>query len=152
LAAVAELVNAGHVPEVAAATREEVERPSTRPTEPTVTESVTNPAVLEARPVTREDVIDLDTVRVERGKDFEISGTYRVLAADSILLGYLGRDRRRRWEAWTAATSLAVPGGPWRTRQDAYPGCSYRARNGAGLALRPAHTPANPTVRCINLA
>jgi hypothetical protein len=67
-------------------------------------------------------VIDVATVRVERGEDFESSGTYRVLAGDSILLGYLGRDRRRRWEARTAATVLTVPGGPWRTRQDALVG------------------------------
>jgi hypothetical protein len=122
LAAVAELANAGHATEVATASRGEVERPSARLTEPTVTESVTNSAVPEARPVTREDLIDVDTVRVERGNDFENLGTYRVLASDSILLGYLGRDRRRHWEARTAATSLAVPGGPWRTRQDALVG------------------------------
>jgi hypothetical protein len=122
LAAVAELANAGHARKVATASRGEVERPSARPTEPTVTESVTNSAVPEARPVTREDVIDVDTVRIERGNDFEILGTYRVLAGDSILLGYLGRDRRRRWEVRTAATSLTVPGGPWRTRQDALVG------------------------------
>ncbi|WP_156960175.1 hypothetical protein [Amycolatopsis taiwanensis] len=64
-------------------------------------------------------MVNVDTVRVERSNDFESSGTYRVLAGDSILVGYLGRDRRRRWEVWTAATSLAVPGGPWRTRDDA---------------------------------
>ncbi|KDN16424.1 hypothetical protein DV20_41160 [Amycolatopsis rifamycinica] len=82
--------------------------------------------------MTGEDLIDFDTVRVERINEFENLGTYRVLAGDSILLGYLGRDRRRRWKAClrsrsagaarTAATSLAVPGGPWRTRQDALVG------------------------------
>jgi hypothetical protein len=87
-----------------------------------VTESVTESATPDARPVTHRDVIDVDTVRVERGEDFEIQGTYRVLAGDSILLGYLGRDRYRRWEARTATTALTVPGGPWRTRQDALVG------------------------------
>ena len=58
-------------------------------------------------------------MHLERGKDFKISRTYRVLAGDSILLGYLGRDRRRRWEARTAATFLTVPGGPQRTRKEA---------------------------------
>jgi hypothetical protein len=122
LAAVAELAQVAQATDVAATSRVEVEARSAHATEPTVTESVTESFVPETRPVTREDLIDVDTVRVERGKDFEISGAYRVQAADSILLGYLGRDRRRRWEARTAATSLAVPGGPWRTRQDALVG------------------------------
>jgi hypothetical protein len=74
------------------------------------------------RPVTREDVIDVDTVRAERSEDFEVSRTYRVLASDSILLGYVARGRRRSWEARTAATTLTVRGGPWRTRQDALVG------------------------------
>lgn len=72
--------------------------------------------------MTREDMSDVDTVRIERGADFESSGTYWVLAGDSVLLGYLARDRRRRWEARTASTSLTVPGGPWRTRHDALVG------------------------------
>ncbi|MEV7038517.1 hypothetical protein [Amycolatopsis sp. NPDC051061] len=38
----------------------------------TVTKYVTDTMATEARPVKREDVIDLDTVRVERTKDFEI--------------------------------------------------------------------------------
>ncbi|MDX3192313.1 hypothetical protein PV458_28210 [Streptomyces sp. MN03-5084-2B] len=120
LAAVTGLVNVRHVAEVATAPPTEVERPPLPDAGPAaVTNSVTNPAAPIARPVTREDVIDVDTVQVERGEDFEISGTYRVLAGDSILLGYLGRDRRRRWEARTAATMLTVPGGPWKTRRDA---------------------------------
>lgn len=45
-------------------------------------------------PVTPKDVFDVGTAWVERGNDFEISGTYDVLADDSPLLGYLGRDRR----------------------------------------------------------
>jgi hypothetical protein len=120
LAAVTDLVNVRHAAEVATTPSVEVERPSLTAAEPaTVTDSVTSSAIPMARLVTREDVIDVDTARVERGEDFEISGTYRVLAGDSLLLGYIGRDRLRRWEARTAATFLTVPGGPWRTRQDA---------------------------------
>lgn len=122
LTAVAELAQVAQATEVAATSRVEVEDSSAQVVEPTVTESVTESPAPGARPVTREDVIDVDTVRTERGKDFEISGTYRVLAGDSILLGYLGRDRRRRWEARTAVTFLNVPGGPWRTRQEALVG------------------------------
>jgi hypothetical protein len=116
LTAVAELAQVAQATDVATTSHVDVERSSV---EPAVTESVTESAAPETRPVTREDVVDVDTVRVERREDFEISGTYRVLAGDSILLGYLGRDRRRRWEARTAATMLTVSGGPWRTRQDA---------------------------------
>lgn len=87
-----------------------------------VTESVTKPAASQVRPATRRDLIDIDTVHVERGENFEISGTYRVLAGDSLLLGYLERDRRRRWQARTASTAVTVPGGPWRTRQEALVG------------------------------
>lgn len=120
LATIAELANASHVTSGAPAPSTTVERPSARATKPTtVTESVTDSVAPKTRPVTPQDVIDVDTVQIERGEDFEIQGTYRVLAGDSILLGYLGRDRRRRWEARTAATALTVPGGPWRTRQDA---------------------------------
>jgi hypothetical protein len=63
------------------------------------------------RPVTRRDVIDVDTVEVERGEGFEISCIYRVLAGDSILLGYLARDLKRRCEARTT-TALTVTGSP----------------------------------------
>src|SRR5207248_1198864 len=119
LVAVAELAEAAQVTAVAATPQAEMEGSSARAAKPTVVEPVTESAALETRPVTREDVIDVDTVRVERGRDFEMSGIYRVLAGDSILLGYLGRDRRRRWEARTAATALVVSGGPWKTRQDA---------------------------------
>jgi hypothetical protein len=122
LAAVAELAQAAPATDVATTSRVDMERSAADALEPVVTEFVTEYPAPETRLVTREDVIDVDTVRVERGKDFEISGTYRVLAGDSILLGYLGRDRRRRWEARTAATALVVPGGPWRTRQDAFVG------------------------------
>ena len=123
LAGVAELANASHATEAAAAPHAEVERASASAAESTtVTKFVTDTIATEARPVTREDVIDVDTVRVERGEDFEFSGTYRVLAGDSIVLGYLARDQRRRWEARTAATTMTVPGGPWRTRQDALVG------------------------------
>ncbi|WP_329060422.1 hypothetical protein [Amycolatopsis sp. NBC_01480] len=122
LAAVAELAQAAQATNVATTSRVDMERPPADATKLIITESVTESPAPETRPVTREDVIDVDTVRVERGKDFEISGTYRVLAGDSILLGYLGRDRHRRWEARTAATTLTVTGGPWRTRQDALVG------------------------------
>ncbi|WIY01257.1 hypothetical protein QRX60_45735 [Amycolatopsis mongoliensis] len=122
LATVAELVEAAQATEVLVTPHAEMDGVSSHAAEPTVTESVTKSATSETRSVTRADVIDVDTVRVERGKDFEVSGTYRVLAGDSILLGYLGRVRRRGWEARTAATMVAVPGGPWRTRQDALVG------------------------------
>ncbi|WP_208608201.1 hypothetical protein [Amycolatopsis pretoriensis] len=123
LAAATDLVSVRHAAEVATTPSAEVEHPSLTAAQPAaVTNSVTNPAAPTARPVTREDVIDVDAVRVERSEDFEISGTYRVLAGDSVLLGYLARDQRRRWEARTAATALTVPGGPWRTRQDALVG------------------------------
>lgn len=69
--------------------------------------------------MTRKDVIDVDTVRVERGQDFEISGTYRVLAGNSILLGYLARDQRRRWEARTA--TLDIPRGSSGSSADRNP-------------------------------
>ena len=123
LAVVAEIVNASHATEAAAAPHAEVERASASAGESaTVTKFVTDTTAIEARPATCEDVIDVDTVRVERGEDFEFSGTYRVLAGDSIMLGYLARDQRRRWEARTATTTMTVPGGPWRTRQDALVG------------------------------
>lgn len=67
--------------------------------------------------MTCKDTIDLATVWMECGEDFEISSTYRALAGDSTLLGYLARDQRRHWEARTAAAILTVLGGPWRTRQ-----------------------------------
>ena len=119
LAAVARLAEAAQATNVAAPPRAEMEGSSAHTVESSVTESVTEFVAPKTRPVTREDVIDLDAVRVERSEDFEISGAYRVLAGDSILLGYVGRDRRRRWEARTATTTLTVPGGPWQTRQDA---------------------------------
>lgn len=115
----AELAEAAQVTHVAATPCAEMESVSAQGQESAVTKSITEWVAPEARPVTREDVIDVETVRVERGKDFEILGTYRVLAGDSILLGYLGRDRHRRWAARTAAAALTVPGGPWKTRQNA---------------------------------
>jgi hypothetical protein len=137
LATVAESANASRatipVPNPAA------DRPSTEIPEPQpVTESVTNLTKPSVRPVTRKDMIDVDTVRVERGEDFEIAGTYRVLAGHSILLGYLARDRRRRWEARTAATSLTVLGGPWRTRQDALVGLLLNGRIRATETWKPS--------------
>jgi hypothetical protein len=119
LAAVAELAHFGHLPDRAMLSATVECQPKRATTPNIVTESVTDSARPEARPVTCADVIDLDTVRIERGKDFESQGTYRVLAGDSIVLGYLGRDRRRRWEARTSTTALTVRGGPWRTRKDA---------------------------------
>jgi hypothetical protein len=89
--------------------------------------------------MTHEDVVDVDTVRIERGEDFEVQGTYRVLAGDSILLGYLGRNQRRRWEARTATTALPVPGGPWHTRHDALIGLLL---NG-GIRTIPTPQPSN---------
>jgi hypothetical protein len=74
LAAITELASASHATDVATAPSAEDEHPSAHVAEPTVTKSVTEPAVQETRPATREDAIDLDTVRVERGDDFEISG------------------------------------------------------------------------------
>lgn len=122
LAAVAELVNTPHLPHAVPARSAAPKHPAAPvPDKRPVTESVTNMGAPTVRPVTRKDMIDVDTVRVERGEDFEISGSYRVLAGDSILLGYLARDRRRRWEARTT-TALTVSGGPWRTRQDALVG------------------------------
>ncbi|WP_290050077.1 hypothetical protein [Amycolatopsis solani] len=123
LAVVVELAKTGCATDAGPASRTKAEHLSAQAEKLTaVTQSVTEPVVTGARPVTREDMIDVDTVRVERGEDFEALGGYRVLAGDSVLLGYLARDRRRRWEARTAATSLTVPGGPWRTRQDALVG------------------------------
>jgi hypothetical protein len=123
LAATVESANASEAPDVTSALLAVAKRPPMPVAEPpTVTEFVTEAAASKVRLVTHRDVIDVDTVRVERGEDFEISGTYRVLAGDSILLGYLARDRRRRWEARTATTALTVPGGPWHTRQDALVG------------------------------
>jgi hypothetical protein len=119
LAAVAELAHANRATDVAPAPNAAAEH---APEPPPVTESVTNSVTPKTRPVTRKDVIDVDTVRVERGENFESQGIYCVLSGDSILLGYLERDRRRRWRARTATTTLAVPGGPWRTRQDALVG------------------------------
>lgn len=123
LAVAAELANAGRTTDVSPAPRTIADRPPTQVDEQKpVTDSVTEPAASGVRPVTREDVIDVETVRIERGAEFETSGNYRTLAGDSILLGYLARDRRGRWVARTATTSLTVPGGPWRTRHDALVG------------------------------
>lgn len=140
LAAAAELAQAAQATDVATTSRVDMERSPADAATPTVTESVTESVAPELRPVTREDVIDVDTVRVERGKDFEISGTYRVLAGDSVVLGYLARDNRQRWEARTAGTWLTVPGGPWRTRQEALVGLllngGIRAKNSKPTAYQ----------------
>jgi hypothetical protein len=73
------------------------------------------------RMATAADAIDPDLVHVVRGPDFEISGTYRVLATvedDVVLVGILRRCGRAAWQALTPS-HIAVSGGPWRTRQDA---------------------------------
>lgn len=122
-ATVAEIVAVGHVADNAPGRRPTAEHSATDPVELTpVTHSVTEPIESQVRPATSQDLIDVDTVHVERSEDFEISGTYRALAGDSLLLGYLERDGRRRWQARTATTAVTVPGGPWRTRQDALVG------------------------------
>jgi hypothetical protein len=67
LATAAELARASHVIEDPTASRAADERPSTRAAESTIAKSVTESARPEARPVTHGDLIDVDTVRVERG-------------------------------------------------------------------------------------
>lgn len=50
------------------------------------------------------------------------SAEWRVLAGDldtPIQVGTVKRGRRGRWEALTASLVDEVPGGPWRSRQDA---------------------------------
>ena len=59
----------------------------------------------------REDVIDVDMVRVKRGKDLEISGVYHMLAGYPVLLHCCGCDRRPRWEVRTAAKTLTLSDG-----------------------------------------
>jgi hypothetical protein len=100
----------GHVEESEGATQEPVTKD--------VTESG-RPVPRLARPADR---VDLDTVRVARCDDFEVSGSYRVLAGNDdspILLGFVAHGRRKAWEARTATTGVRISGGPWRTRQDA---------------------------------
>ena len=66
--------------------------------------------------------IDVDTVRLERGADYDTSGTWRVVAGahdDPIVIGFLRRHGlSKKWQANTASW-ITVSGGPWRTRQDA---------------------------------
>ncbi len=74
-----------------------------------------------ARPVTPMDVIDPDSVQVSRSSDFEVSGNYHALTTvegELVLVGILRRSGRAAWQALTPPL-LLVPGGPWRTRQDA---------------------------------
>jgi hypothetical protein len=87
-----------------------------------VTEKVTEFDRVVPRLASPIDKIDLDTVRVARCDDFEVSGSYRVLAGDDespVLLGFVARGRGKAWEARTATTGVRISGGPWRTRQDA---------------------------------
>jgi hypothetical protein len=73
------------------------------------------------RAATATDVIDPDVVRLVRDPDFEISGSYRVLATvkdDVVLVGIVRRCGRAAWQTLTPS-HIAVSGGPWRTRQDA---------------------------------
>lgn len=113
--------------------------PGTGHASTTVTEPVT-PAVSDPAPVVESvpeppartvgvaggvDIaaVDLDTVRVERAVDYEISGAWAVLAGpadDPIRLGTL-RRAGRRWEARTT-TGAPAGGGPWPSRRDALVG------------------------------
>jgi hypothetical protein len=68
-------------------------------------------------------VLDLDTVRCEKGNDFATTGAWQVRGGDPdtpVHLGHLERTRYPR-VGWQARTPdyLPVSGGPWRTRQDA---------------------------------
>lgn len=79
-------------------------------------------SVLTRRRVARPEPLDLDTVRLERivAEAGESAG-WRVLAGDTetpTQVGTVKRGRRGRWEALNASL-VEVPGGPWRTRQDA---------------------------------
>lgn len=71
----------------------------------------------------RAQALDLGTVRCEKGHDFASTGAWQVRGGsddDATRLGYLERTRYPRvgWQAKTP-NHLSVPGGPWRTRQDA---------------------------------
>ncbi|WP_216213773.1 hypothetical protein [Amycolatopsis aidingensis] len=98
-----------------------------------VTESVTESSV-DTKPSkrarhapVRRGAVDLDSVRLARSTD-PVRPGWRVLTGpveDVTLLGWLepvrtatGR-RSGGWQATTAPHLLTVPGGPWKTRQDA---------------------------------
>jgi hypothetical protein len=70
----------------------------------------------------RPQPIDPDTVRLERSGDYDLTGTWHVVAGpanDPIPVGFVRRnDLGKRWQARTPAL-VAISGGPWRTRQDA---------------------------------
>ena len=70
----------------------------------------------------RPSPIDADTVRLERSADYDVTGTWRVMAGAGdapVLVGFVHREGLgRRWAARTPAM-VAIGGGPWRTRQDA---------------------------------
>jgi hypothetical protein len=90
-----------------------------------VTKKVTKPSARRhteraSRP--KPKPIDPDTVRLERSADYDVTGTWRVLAGpadDPMLVGFVRNSGRgKHWEARTPSL-ITVSGGPWRTRQDA---------------------------------
>lgn len=91
------------------------------------TKTTANPAPDRKARQRRRKPLDPDSVRLERSTN-EVSAGWRVLAGpsdDATVLGLLepvftpaGR-RGGGWQATAYPTLLKVPGGPWKTRQDA---------------------------------
>lgn len=75
------------------------------------------------RPIGRTEMVDLDTVRMERSSDFEQTRRWIVLcgAGENVrLIGYLdsGGTKAKKWQA-LGPMLTRVSGGPCRTKQDA---------------------------------
>jgi len=87
-----------------------------------VTKSVTKPMAQRHTAPRRPQLIDPDTVRLERSADYDLSGAWRVLAGpadDPIVVGSVCRTGLgKQWQARTPEL-VELSGGPWRTRQDA---------------------------------
>jgi len=87
-----------------------------------VTKPVTKQTARQHPKQQRRQPIDPDTVRLERSTDYDITGTWQVMAGqtdDPILIGFVHRSSlSKKWEARTPVL-VAISGGPWRTRQDA---------------------------------
>jgi hypothetical protein len=97
--------------------------PVIEPVAPEIVHALTGDEIQVARPraVTAVEVIDSDSVRVVRGSNFEVSGSYHALAVvgdDEVLIGSVQRSGRAAWQALTPSF-IRLTGGPWRTRQDA---------------------------------
>lgn len=117
------------VTDTAAPPRPSVPEPHPQPAGPaqqpssSVTKKVTKQAANQhPNQPRRPQPIDPDTVRLQRSTDYDLTGTWQVLAGPTDHPITVGTVRRtglsKQWEARTPAL-LTISGGPWHTRQDA---------------------------------